>query len=546
MSHKPSAIFARAAWAAGAASLLGVAQPALAQGTAETAGGESIDIELIRPTFGHEAFASVDVPRFTQQGIAFRAGVLMQYEQAPLTLYDASSNTELGSVVANRFNAVVGGSLDIDRVTFGVIVPTALNFGNTETPQFEADGFGLGDIGLTGRVTWLRTKNDRFNLGTRGGIVLPTGLNNAYMSEESIRFSVGQLVAVRLGPVTVATDIGLFTRERRETDEDFVASTDVTWNSGIRFDLPDATRLAINGQILARAGLERFLTGPAENGLEVLGGIDFYPSRTTTFGLAAGRGLSAGVGTTDFRLLGNLVIQVPERREPIVWNPAPPPDAPPDPAVGEPVIEEIIDQPQIVVTEEGTVIRIPEQPRFRKDTNEILPESRYIVSEVADLINRSAEVALVKIVGHASQEGTFEYNYRLAESRARAIYEALMEDGVAEQRMSYAGRGEVNPKCGDFNQEDADEEVLECNRRVEFIVAKQFGMGDKIPGACKEGEPVKDCYPEQQYLPWNGELVDVVIPAGATPDEEDPVEGGDEFGDDIDFDFEGDTTAEEE
>ncbi|MEN0063420.1 MAG: OmpA family protein [Myxococcota bacterium] len=535
MSHKPSSIVIRAAWAAGATAAVGVAQPALAQ-TEDTAGGESIDIELIRPSFGHESFASVDVPRTARQNIALRAGLVMQYQQAPLTLYDAASNEELGSVVANRFSGIVGASLDIDRVTFGLIVPTAFNFGNTDTPQYEADGFGLGDVGLTGRVTWLRTTSDRFNLGTRAGIVLPTGRNFAYMSDEALRFSVGQLVAVRAGPLTVATDIGLFTRQRNATDEDFVASTEVTWNSAVRFALPQATRLSVNGQLLARAGLDRFLSGPAENGLELLGGVDFYPSRTTTFGVAAGRGLSAGVGTTDFRLLGNLLVQVPERREPYVYNPEPPP--PPPPAIDAEVetIKEITD-PIIEVDDKGiTVIRIPEQPKFVVGENIILEESRGIVTAVANLINTEPEVAFVKIVGHASQEGDFDYNYRLAESRARAIYEALLEDGVAEQRLGYSGRGEVNPLKGGFNYQGDDEEILQANRRVEFIVERQFGPADDIPGPCAEGVTVgKDCYPTKQYLPWNGEVVDVVIPSQAGLDTTDVEEEGDEFDDDFDL-----------
>lgn len=544
MSHKPSSVVIRAAWAAGVAVKLGVAHPALAQ-TADTAGGESIDIEFLRPTFGHEAFTGVDVPRYAPQGLAIRAGVLLQYEAAPLTLYDAASNEELGAVVASRIGAMVAGSLDVDRVTFGLLVPTAANFGNTETPQYAADGFGLGDMGLTGRLTWLRTRHDRFNLGTRGGIVLPTGRKNSYIGEKAVRFQVGQLAAVRIGPLTVATDIGLFTRARNETDEDFVASTDVTWSSAARLKLPEATRLAVNGQVLARAGLERFLTGPAENGLEVLGGIEYYPSRTTVFGVSAGRGLSAGVGTTDLRLLGNLVVQVPEKREPIVWDPPPPPKAPPAADAPDPIIQEVIDEPVVVETDTGTVIRIPDQPKFQVDTNIILPESRGIITAVANLINTSPQVALVKIVGHASQEGDFEYNYRLAESRARAIYEALMEDGVAKQRMSYAGEGEVSPITGDFDYKGTDEAILQPNRRVEFIVEKQFGIGDKIPGPCKEGEPIKDCYPTQQRLPWNGQLVDVVIPGGAQPEETDAAKEGDEFGGTIDFDFEGNNDGEE-
>ena len=547
MSHKPSSVVIRAAWAAGAAAALGVAQPALAQNeNALTAGGESIDIELIRPTFGHESFASVDVPRTARQSLAVRAGVLMQYQQSPLTLYDAASNEELGSVVANRFGAILGGSLDLDRVTLGVIVPTALNFGNTETPQYEADGFGLGDMGLTGRLTWLRTKSDRFNLGTRGGLVLPTGLKNAYIGDARIRFSLAQLVAVRLGSfLTVATDIGVFTRQDRVTDEDYVASTDVTWNSAVRLKLPQATRLAVNGQILARSGLERFLTGPAENGLEVLGGLDFYPSRTTTVGVAAGRGLSAGVGTTDFRLLGNLTVQVPERRELVTFNPPTPPPPPNPPEGPEPVIVELVDKVEKKVTAKGVIIAIPKQPKFQVDTNIILPESRPIIQEVADLINTSGEIAFVKIVGHASQEGDFEYNYRLAESRARAIYEALIEAGVYKARLAYTGEGEIDPVKGDFDYQGKDEEILEPNRRVEFRVERQYGLGDKIPGPCAEGAPVVECYPASQRLPWNGVTVDVIVPDGGSEPETDPASEGDEFDSEIDFGFEGNNDEEE-
>jgi protein TonB len=36
----------------------------------------------------------------------------------------------------------------------------------------------------------------------------------------------------------------------------------------------------------------------------------------------------------------------------------------------------------------------------------------------------------VVIEGHASQEGSFEYNYTLSAERARAIYEALVLRGV--------------------------------------------------------------------------------------------------------------------
>lgn len=478
--------------------LLGGSAPALAQD-----GGYSVDIEFVRPNFGHEGFAGVDVPRVGRH-LTVRAGTVVQYQQAPLTLVQAVDNTPLGAVIANRFSAMVGASLDVERMTFGVMVPTAYNWG-TEQVGFAADGFGVGDVGANVRVTAVRTRQDAFNVGFRGGILLPTGKRNSYLGESRVRFTAGGLVAARLGPVTVASDVGLMSRREVETPADFTAGTEFTWGNAVRLALPQAMRMSVNAQLLARSRAQAFLQGGANTSFEGLVGLDVYPDKRTTVGVAAGRGFTEGYGTTDFRLLGNLTVSLQRPGEPPEeWEPHDPdgPDvreptvAPPPPDVDEP-------------TDRDDHIQLPEQLRFYVNTDELRPESVPILDDIAELINTTASIGMVIVEGHASQEGNTRHNYALADSRARRIWELLLERGVAFERIAYRHRGETAPVERDGKGPDpSSEEGLRLNRRVEFLIVNRHAPGT---------EPT---YPSTQFLPWNGRTVEVVTPQPPEPEDE--------------------------
>ncbi|MBX2803767.1 MAG: OmpA family protein [Myxococcales bacterium] len=498
--------------------------PAAAQDPVGT--GYSIDIEFLRPTFGHDSFVGVDVPR-GYRDLTVRAGTVLQYQSSPLTLYEAVTREELGAVVTNRFSAMIGASLDINRVTFGVMVPTALNWG-TEQASFGADGFGLGDIGANVRLIVVDTPRDVINVGVRGGVILPTGRQQAYMAEQNLRLTAGGLLALNLGnTLTLATDFGVMTRSTAETSEDFDATNEITWGNAARLKLPDATRTAINGQVLARAGLQDFLQGGAENALEALVGLEFYPSRRATFGISAGRGLTEGYGTTDLRLLGNLVFEIapPEDPPPIYTSDAPPPptpDAPPPPVIVE---EPVFEEGELAVQIQDRIY-IKDKIEFFVNTANLKPESQSILTAVADIINGNPQIGHLIIEGHASQEGAFDKNYTLAESRARRIWEEFLKRGVASERISYRGKGEVEPIEGEVGQDDLTEEALQTNRRVEFLIIKQLEIDEIVE------------YPDTQYLPWSGETVQVVKPV-VEVEEEDEIEV-DEFGipiDDDEFDI---------
>lgn len=493
---------------------------ALAQDTGPN--GYSIDVEFLRPAFGHQGFTGVDAP-IANRNLTMRYGTVLQYEQAPLTLYEAIENEELGAVVTNRFSGLFGVSIDVERVTFSVLLPTAANWG-TEIAAFGADGFGLGDVGATGRLVVVQTPNDIFNVGVRGGLILPTGRKDAYMSENRLRFTLGGLVAFNAGPFTVSSDLGVATRSTVTTNEDFVASNEMQWGNAARFKLPEATRVGLNAQLLTRSVLSKFLAGGAENALEFIGGAEFYPSRRTTLGIGAGRGLTEGYGTTDFRVLTSLLVEAPRREKQEIYSykePPPPYKAPPPPP-------EIIEDPPVVFTEETIVVKvkdeifIKDQIEFVVDTNIIQEYSKPQLRAVADLINNDPYIGHVIIEGHASQEGDYQHNYTLAESRSRAIWEFFMDLGVAKERISYRGMGEVQPFFDPETKQyvtGEDEESLQKNRRVNFLVVQQFDEDQTLP-----------TYPDVQLLPWNGKQVPVVKPPPPAVETPEPTPGEfDEF-----------------
>ncbi len=68
-----------------------------------------------------------------------------------------------------------------------------------------------------------------------------------------------------------------------------------------------------------------------------------------------------------------------------------------------------------------------------------------------------------EIVGHTDNVGSRGYNQGLSEERARALYDILLDMGVSEERMTYFGRGEMDPLMDNDTEENRAK-----NRRVEI------------------------------------------------------------------------------
>ncbi len=464
--------------------------------------GYSIDLEFVRPDFGHLALPGVAVAEIDEPR-TFRYGLMLQYEQDPLTIWDPNEGVERGAVVANRGAMAVGASFDATSwLAFGVMVPAAASWA-TQLPELAADGVGVGDV--AGGVKFVVPLDGALSLGLRLGATLPTGLQLTYLGEESPRFLSGLLAGVDVGSVSVSADAGVTIREDTPTVAGFVQGDELSLGFGCRVPIPGTENVDAYAVVLGRAGFPSFLGGGAENSAEAMLGAAIRPIAPMSVDLAVGRGLTEGYGTTDLRILSQVTMHT-------FRAPPPPPEIV---EVQVPVYIEILSEalaPEPPKWAEGELARIEENkivirdmPQFVVDTNILLESSKPTLQAVADVLNGDGRITAVGIVGHASQEGTYEHNYALSTDRARAIFEELVRDGVHPSRLTYRGMGETIVLVP-----GEDEASLQWNRRVEFLILRLVAA-DEVE---KQENDI--------LLPWNGDKATVREPKVPLPAEPDP------------------------
>jgi outer membrane protein OmpA-like peptidoglycan-associated protein/uncharacterized surface protein with fasciclin (FAS1) repeats len=108
---------------------------------------------------------------------------------------------------------------------------------------------------------------------------------------------------------------------------------------------------------------------------------------------------------------------------------------------------------------------------------EFTPSSADLASGAESTLDRAAALVkrfdglLVTIEGHTDTAGTAAANAQLSESRAAAVYRALVERGVPEAQLGYVGRGGDSPVLVDGIEDRA------ASRRVVFVVERADNGG---------------------------------------------------------------------
>lgn len=99
---------------------------------------------------------------------------------------------------------------------------------------------------------------------------------------------------------------------------------------------------------------------------------------------------------------------------------------------------------------------------FDFDESTIKPEFKPLFDNAVYVLNQSPDLT-VEIQGHTDDVGTEKYNLKLSESRAQAVKDYLVEQGIDESRLTVKGFGKSNPAEGNDT-----EEGRAYNRRVYF------------------------------------------------------------------------------
>ena len=120
-------------------------------------------------------------------------------------------------------------------------------------------------------------------------------------------------------------------------------------------------------------------------------------------------------------------------------------------------------------TERGLVLTLGDV-LFDFDRAVLRPGGMRTVRELANFLNQYPE-RNVMIEGHTDSIGSQEYNLDLSERRADAVRVALIERGIAANRIQIKGYGKLYPVTS-----NATESGRQQNRRVEVIISDEEGV----------------------------------------------------------------------
>jgi outer membrane protein OmpA-like peptidoglycan-associated protein len=139
--------------------------------------------------------------------------------------------------------------------------------------------------------------------------------------------------------------------------------------------------------------------------------------------------------------------------------------------VSEPKVEEkvivLASTPDI---EKRAIILALEDIHFDFDKSTLTKEARVILKRSIKLLEENPK-AKFRIAGYTSASGTDEYNQKLSERRAKAVYEYLTKEGaVNPNRLSTIGYGETKPSMYEAAPKDLYSEAAKANMRVLFEV----------------------------------------------------------------------------
>jgi outer membrane protein OmpA-like peptidoglycan-associated protein len=139
-------------------------------------------------------------------------------------------------------------------------------------------------------------------------------------------------------------------------------------------------------------------------------------------------------------------------------EPPPPPPPPPEPEPPPP--------PKVEVKDDK--IELTEKVNFETGKSVLLPESKTLLDEVAQVLTDHPEVQKVRIEGHTDNKGGAVANMKLSNNRAKAVRDYLVGKGVDGKRLESKSFGQTKPIGS-----NKTEEGREQNRRVELRIIKR-------------------------------------------------------------------------
>jgi len=127
--------------------------------------------------------------------------------------------------------------------------------------------------------------------------------------------------------------------------------------------------------------------------------------------------------------------------------------------------------PDLTDREKAIIKDVIENLRFEVNSAQIKQSSYYNLAKLAVMLQQNPNMFL-EIHGHASAEGTSDYNLILSAKRAKSVEKFFLSRGIDQNKLFIRFYGEESPLNNNLNENQRSE-----NRRVEFTI--RFHLNDR-------------------------------------------------------------------
>jgi len=425
----------------------------LSIGSIAYADGLTLPIPGLRPSPSPLSYFMTESGRILSHS-SLSSQLFLNYTRRPLALQRVSDGKLVASVIKGRFEMDLLLSLGLfNRIELGLGLPIMLGqqdgkleaLGRTETLRA-----GIGDFRLLPKV--LIVENKHLALSLTVGLSFPSARTSQLLGESGgVAFTPRLAFSIYHSKFDVSMNIGWRTKSNQSIPYNSQWVTlDDELIGGLGLRIP-----VWHDKIDAIADLAFFVSGLdiEEKSTEFLGGFRAYLPHGFTANLAAGAGLSRGIGTPSYRLLVGIgwKYDYPQHHfkacKTVVKK-----------------IRVLVHQPVRVVRITKRFIILP-SVYFATDKDTVLPQSFPTLQKVVELLKKHKWVRKVMVEGHTDHRASNNYNLYLSRRRARSVYRYLVSHGIDANRLTHIGYGEMrlvdktNTRIG-----------MAKNRRVEFVV----------------------------------------------------------------------------
>ncbi len=116
-------------------------------------------------------------------------------------------------------------------------------------------------------------------------------------------------------------------------------------------------------------------------------------------------------------------------------------------------------------TDQGIMVTLSSNRiQFASNGSELGSESCDVLTSLANVLKKYPE-DIILIIGHTDSDGPAEYNHQLSQTRAQAVTEILIANGVNGAAIQIRGYGETQPIAPNTTPEGKA-----MNRRVELSI----------------------------------------------------------------------------